>query len=135
MGCLKNLVITAIGALGPSRGNEQLKRWVEANGGRWQPRVTKGITHVICSKDAWKKNIDAGMSALKCSLAMRYANIATVQQAKKLSGVFIVDFDWLNDSLQKKRKLAEKKYTWEVIRKQRRTQKEIKRLAPKSDST
>jgi len=34
----------------------------------------------------------------------------------------------------KKRKLAETKYTWEVLRTQRRTQKEMKRLAPKSDS-
>jgi hypothetical protein len=135
MGCLKNLVITAIGDLGPGNGNEHLKRWVEANGGRWEPRVTKGITHVICSKDAWKKNIDAGISSLKSSLAMRNANTATVRQAKKLSGVFIVDFDWLNDSLQRKRKLAETKYTWEVLRKRRRTQKEMKRLAPMSDST
>jgi hypothetical protein len=60
MGCLKNLVITSVGDHGAGKGNEQLKRWVEANGGRWQPRVSKNITHVICSKEAWKKNAEAG---------------------------------------------------------------------------
>jgi hypothetical protein len=57
-----------------------------------------------------------------------------VQQAKKLD-VFIVSYDWLEDSLMKKRRLKETKYTWEVLRRQRRTQKEMKRLAPKSDGT
>jgi hypothetical protein len=63
MGCLKNLVITAVGDMGPGKSNEQLKRWVEANSGRWQPRFTKGVTHLICSKDAYKKNDSAGTSS------------------------------------------------------------------------
>ncbi|KAF2678686.1 hypothetical protein K458DRAFT_135836 [Lentithecium fluviatile CBS 122367] len=115
MGCLKNLVITAVGDLGPGKGNEQLKKWVEANTGRWMPRLTKGVTHLICSKEAYKKNVDA------------------VKQAKKL-GIFIISYDWLEDSLQSRRKLAERKYTWEVLRKERRNRKEIKRLAPKADT-
>jgi len=55
-----------------------------------------------------------------------------VQQAKNLD-VFIVSYDWLEDSLMKKRRLKETKYTWEVLRKQRRTKKELKRLAPRGD--
>ncbi|CAI6332723.1 unnamed protein product [Periconia digitata] len=57
-----------------------------------------------------------------------------VKQAKQLSGVWIVDYNWLEDSLQKRRKLAEKKYTWEVLRKQRRLAKTMKRVGTVSDT-
>ncbi|PVH93742.1 hypothetical protein DM02DRAFT_732938 [Periconia macrospinosa] len=112
---LKGLVITATGDLGPGKGPDQLRKWVDANGGRWVPRVQKGITHLVTEKEAWKKNSEA------------------VQQAKKL-GVYIVSFDWLEDSLQKGRKVAEKKYTWEHIRMQRRMSKAIKRHGVEHDT-
>lgn len=60
-GCLKNLVIAATGDFGPGKGPEQIRKWVDANGGRWSPRVKDGITHLIADKGAWKKNVDAGM--------------------------------------------------------------------------
>ncbi|KAJ4305563.1 hypothetical protein N0V90_001094 [Kalmusia sp. IMI 367209] len=115
MAPLKNLVISAAGDVGPRKGTDQLKKWVENNGGRWTPRVGEGVTHLICSKDTYKKNS------------------GPVQQAKKL-GAFIVSFDWLEDSLQRRRRLAERKYTWEVQRTQRRNAKQMKRLGPQADA-
>ncbi|KAF2014775.1 hypothetical protein BU24DRAFT_451724 [Aaosphaeria arxii CBS 175.79] len=113
MGCLKNLVITVAGNVG--HRPEQLKKWVEANDGRWVPRVTKDTTHVICSKDEWKKATE---------------NVAMAQRF----GVRIVSYDWLEDSLQRGRKLGEKKYLWTAISKQRKKQKQMKRLGKMNDT-
>jgi hypothetical protein len=62
MGCLKNLTIASVGDHGSGKGNEQLRKWVDNNGGRWVPKVQKGITHLIASKDAWKEGVDSGTS-------------------------------------------------------------------------
>ncbi|KAF2126904.1 hypothetical protein P153DRAFT_345610 [Dothidotthia symphoricarpi CBS 119687] len=107
MGILSRLTITAIGTL--AQDPTQLKKWTEANGGKWVPRMQKGVTHLIASKDAWKKRVDA------------------VQQAADV-GAWVVSYDWLEDSLQKRRKLAEKKYTWEFSRKEGKKRKELKRM-------
>lgn len=134
MSVLKALFITAAGDVGPGKGYEQLRKWVEANGGRWSPRVVKGVTHLICSKDAYKKKVEAGLSL--CPPFRTIAtpnNVEIVQQAMQL-GALIVSYDWLEDSLQRRRKLAESKYTWEVLRRQRKNRKALKRLAPEADS-
>ncbi|KAF2865165.1 hypothetical protein BDV95DRAFT_263607 [Massariosphaeria phaeospora] len=115
MGILKKLIITASGDVGPGRGNEQIRKWVDANGGKWVSKIQKGVTHLICSKENWKKEVDA------------------VQLAIDL-GAHVVSYDWLEDSLQGRRKLAEKKYTWSEVSKVRRKTKEIKRLSTKADS-
>lgn len=63
MGILKKLVVTTTGACGPSgKDHSHLKKWVEANGGKWVSKVQKGVTHVICGKEGWKGGVDAGMS-------------------------------------------------------------------------
>ena len=40
----------------PSERNDQIRHWVEANGGRFTLDIDKTVTHVICSEKAWKKN-------------------------------------------------------------------------------
>lgn len=57
-----------------------------------------------------------------------------MKQAKEF-GAFVVSYDWLEDSLQSGRKLAERKYTWEVLRDRRRNKKEMLRKGPLVDST
>lgn len=114
MGILSHLTISATGTL--AHDPTQLKKWTEANGGKWVPRVQKGVTHLIASKDAWKKRVDA------------------VQQAIDV-GACVVSYDWLEDSLQRKRKLAEKKYTWEHLRQEGRKRKELKRMGKILDGT
>ncbi|KAF1962294.1 hypothetical protein CC80DRAFT_531217 [Byssothecium circinans] len=116
IGCLKNLVITAAGEVGPGKGNEKIKKWINANGGIWVPKVSERVTHLIASKDAWKRSAEA------------------VKQAQKLGNIWIISYEWLEDSLTRKRKLPEKKYTWEVLRYQRRVSKTMKRMGPPSDT-
>jgi hypothetical protein len=113
MGILSKLTIAATGTL--SADTASIKKWVEANGGKWSARVDTRVTHLIASKEAWKKVTDP------------------VHQASKL-GIHIVSYDWLEDSLQGKRKLAERKYTWEVIKKDRKRKRELKRLGAMVDS-
>jgi len=62
MAPLTGLIIAAAGDFGRGKGVEQLSKWVVRNGGRWASRIAKGITHLICSKEAYKKNVDAGTS-------------------------------------------------------------------------
>ncbi|KAF1965978.1 hypothetical protein BU23DRAFT_336052 [Bimuria novae-zelandiae CBS 107.79] len=118
MGILKGLVIGAVGDIRNSSdesiSNDQLRKWILANDGRWTSKVDSGTTHLISSKDAFKKNAEP------------------VKQAKK-HNVLVVKYDWLEDSLHRRRKLVERKYLWEVERAQRRTRKTIKRLGPQAD--
>ncbi|KAJ8109034.1 hypothetical protein OPT61_g7750 [Boeremia exigua] len=93
----------------------QLKRWIEANGGRYSPSVRKGITHLIAGKDAWKNASNAVQAAIKI-------------------GAFVVNYEWLEDSLQKRRKLAETKYTWEYLWQKRRREKKMKSLGLLADA-
>lgn len=109
MGALNNLVIAVTGTL--EHDVSKIKKWVEANGGRYSPNIRRGVTHLITGKDAWKKATD------------------TVQAANKL-GIFVVNFEWLEDSLHRKRKLAEKQYTWENITQHKRRSRELKKLGP-----
>lgn len=66
MAILKGLVIASVGDIkdhsGKNISNEQLKKWVVNNKGRWAPEVGQGTTHLISSKDAYKKDAKAGMS-------------------------------------------------------------------------
>lgn len=112
MAILSKLVIAITGSL--PHESSQIKRWVELNGGKWSTGVKKGVTHLIASKDAYQKPTDV------------------VQQAHA-KGTCIVSYDWLEDSLQRGRKLSEKNYKWEFLMKQRRKQKELKRLGAMAD--
>ncbi len=115
MAILSNLVIAASGTLLFS--SQEIKKWVEANGGRWTPIVQNGrnITHLITDEASWKAGTEA------------------VQMAVRL-GAFVVSYDWLEDSLLAKRKLSERKYTMEAIRKDKKKRKELKKLGKLADS-
>jgi hypothetical protein len=112
MAVLSNLVIAIAGALPAEPAN--IKKWVEANGGRWSAQVNERVTHLVTSKDAWKKVTDQ------------------VYRATEL-GIQIVSYDWFEDSLQRKRKLSEKKYTWDTIDKDRKRKRELKKLGASAD--
>jgi hypothetical protein len=107
MGILKNLTITSAGAL--AFPPAQLKKWTEAHSGRWVSVPGPGTTHVIASKDAWKKKTDTVRAALD-------------------AGAWVVSYDWLEDSLQRGRRLAEKRYEWTFLRQQRKMRREMARL-------
>ena len=58
---LKDLIIAVTGTL--EHDATQIKKWVEANGGRYSPNVRRGVTHLITGKDAWKQSSDAVQAA------------------------------------------------------------------------
>lgn len=112
MAPLSKLVIAIAGTL--PHDQYRIKKWVETNGGCFSHHVQQGVTHLLASKDAYKKNVSA------------------VRTASEL-GIWIVSFDWFDDSLQARRKLGEKKYTWESLRKTREKSKKLKHLGPEAD--
>ncbi|KAF2203226.1 hypothetical protein GQ43DRAFT_470178 [Delitschia confertaspora ATCC 74209] len=120
MAVLKNFTITTTGDLGRGKSSDNLRKWVEANGGRWLPNVTKDTTHLITSKESWRKGC------------------AAVEKAKEVNA-YIVNFDWLEDTLQSRRKKPEKKYRMDVVengkKKERKTVKKMERLGKKGDRT
>jgi hypothetical protein len=112
MGILTGFTITAIGTF--SVEHSSIKKWVEANGGRYSKEGQRGITHLIASKEAWNKGLN------------------TVIKASE-SGAWVVSYDWLEDSLQRKRKLAEKKYTWEILKREKKRSRQLKKLGAVAD--
>jgi hypothetical protein len=81
---LKNYTVAISGKFGESRKSDDIKRWVEANGGKFARNYHEGVTHFICSKLNYKKNIQL------------------VQKAKKNKKCFIVTIDWLEECLDDK---------------------------------
>jgi NAD-dependent DNA ligase len=57
---LKNNVIAITGDFGKQRTPEALKRWIESNGGHYVTKIDENTTHLICSHEAWKKQVGVG---------------------------------------------------------------------------
>ncbi|KAI4202671.1 MAG: hypothetical protein LQ346_001933 [Caloplaca aetnensis] len=87
---LMGLTIAATGDFGSGRGHEKLKQWVEKNGGQWAIKMSEDVTHLICTKEDYR--IKAPM----------------VKHALRLKMFNIVTYDWLEDSLIKRYRLAPK---------------------------
>jgi hypothetical protein len=49
------------------------------------------------------------------------------------AGAFVVSYDWLEDSLQKGRRLSEKKYEWSFLRQQRKMRRDMVKLGERYD--
>ncbi|KAI9812887.1 MAG: hypothetical protein M1827_004405 [Pycnora praestabilis] len=89
---LKNLTIAVTGDFGEVRSHENLRRWIQSNGGTFSQDIDENVTHLICNKEAWKKKL------------------ALVKKARKVKGLKIVSYDWLEDSLLKKSPRKEAAY-------------------------
>jgi hypothetical protein len=113
MGILSGTVIAVTGTL--EHEPSQIKKWVHANGGAWSPRVDQHVTHLIASRPAWKTVTDPVLKAAELN-------------------IHIVTYEWLEDSLQRKRRLAEKQYTWDKIKEDKKRRKELKKVGKLTDS-
>ncbi|EFR01403.1 BRCT domain-containing protein [Nannizzia gypsea CBS 118893] len=80
---------------------DKFKQWVEANGGNFSREVNSEVTHLLSTKEAFKKNNNA------------------VRAAKRIKGLKIVSSDWLEDSLLSKsrRPKREGPYLWSQLTK------------------
>lgn len=52
---LRGLVIATVGDFGASRGHKVLRAWIERRGGVWSREITSAITHLVCTKEAFKQ--------------------------------------------------------------------------------
>ncbi|MCJ1425716.1 hypothetical protein MMC29_003616, partial [Sticta canariensis] len=80
---LKRFTIAVTGDFGPQRSHEKIRQWVEANGGTFASNITPKVTHLICSRQHFKRSV------------------TMVREARTIDGLSIVTFDWLEDSLMK----------------------------------
>jgi hypothetical protein len=56
----KNLLIAASGDFGSNRTHNDLRRWVETNGGNFTTRLSEEVTHLVCTNDHWNRQVDTG---------------------------------------------------------------------------
>ena len=56
------LVIAAAGDFGPLRSHLVLQQWVEKRGGFWSNRITYQTTHLLCTKEAFRRKVKMGKS-------------------------------------------------------------------------
>jgi hypothetical protein len=61
---LKGYFIAITGDFGKARSTENMKRWIESNGGRYSAKVEEGVTHLISTKDHWTKGVPASKRRL-----------------------------------------------------------------------
>ncbi|KAK3077527.1 hypothetical protein LTS18_010004 [Coniosporium uncinatum] len=101
----KGFTIAVSGDFGAGRAEPNIRRWVENSGGKFTSKLTKDTTHLICTKEHWKKPV------------------AAVTQALKQPEVMIVSYDWLEDSLMGRTHKKEGPYLWSRIEKERKKAK------------
>lgn len=59
---LVSCVIMVVGSFGLKRSTADLKRWIETSGGEFTSRISARVTHLVCSKRAWKDQYSIGES-------------------------------------------------------------------------
>ncbi|KAF6221291.1 hypothetical protein HO133_002146 [Letharia lupina] len=112
---LKRFTIAITGYFGEQRSSEQMRKWIHNNGGIFAYNVSPKITHLVCSKEDFKKNV------------------AMVQKARQLRTVKIVSWDWLEDTLMKEHPMKESEYLMAPLVKCAADNKEKKKAARKEN--
>lgn len=108
----KGFIIATAGDFGRQRTSEHIKRWIEANGGRYVTKVDENVTHLICSAEHWKSQSSMGkfgdvqVECVSCLLTRRTVQ-AAIRYPKKIK---VVTYDWLEDSLMSKIRKREGDY-------------------------
>ena len=59
---LKRCTIAITGDFGEQRSTEQIRKWISVNGGVVAHEITPKVTHLVCSKEHFKKNVAMGMA-------------------------------------------------------------------------
>lgn len=109
---LKRFTIAISGYFGEQRSVEKMRQWIHANGGTVASDISTEVTHLVCSKEHFKKDVAMGMTYStrvehwKGLILM----IWLVRKARKIRTVKIVSWDWLEDTLMKGRPLKEFEY-------------------------
>lgn len=59
---LHRFTIAVTGDFGESRGHDKMKQWITRNGGKFTTDISSKVTHLICSKEHYKKAVLMGMT-------------------------------------------------------------------------
>ena len=57
----QNFTIAVTGDFGANRSPEQMRSWIQNQGGTFAYEISPKVTHLICSKDHFKKSLKPGM--------------------------------------------------------------------------
>ncbi|KAK1769225.1 hypothetical protein QBC33DRAFT_347514 [Phialemonium atrogriseum] len=99
----RDLVVSMACQLGGQWTDTNISRWVNQRSGVFITEMNNSVTHLICSPEEFKKRGPRVKQALKRGAACH-----------------IVSVDWLEDSINKKRRLKEKPYLLTTALKQER---------------
>ena len=67
----KKVVLAATGDFGKDRSDQKIKQWVEHHGGTYSSKIGPDVTHLVASKNNYKRSAKMGMyigSFSACSL-------------------------------------------------------------------
>ena len=59
---LNRFTIAVTGDFGESRGHDKMKQWITRNGGKFTMDINSKVTHLICSKEHYRKAVLMGMT-------------------------------------------------------------------------
>lgn len=107
---LKKFTIAISGNFGEQRSVEQMKRWIHANGGTFAADISPEVTHLVCSKEHFKKGVAMGMAYCICMEGVLIQFSLLVRKARKIRAIKIISWDWLEDTLMKGRPVQEFEY-------------------------
>lgn len=128
---LRHFTIAVTGDFGEQRPTEKIRQWIHCHGGTFAWEVSSKVTHLICSKEHYKKMVTMGVFLELYALRKLMSSI--VKHAITLKTIKIVSFDWLEDSLLSKplRVRPEGKYLMIAIMRTTAEIKEKKRIVRK----
>ena len=69
---LKPFTIAVTGDFGESRGHDKMKQWIIRNGGKFTVDIGSKVTHLICSKEHYKRAVMMGMTRHSVLANMEY---------------------------------------------------------------
>lgn len=96
---LMGLTIAATGDFGKERSHENIKRWVEKNGGQWAMKMSEDVTHLLCTKEDYRNKTPMGNAKSLFLVHLRGIDSWPVKHALRLKKFNIVTFDWLEGNL------------------------------------
>ena len=62
---LKKCVIAATGDFGTDKSDRNIRSWVEYHGGTFTSNITSEVTHLVCSHDHYKRNVQMGWFTIR----------------------------------------------------------------------
>ena len=62
---MKRFTIAITGYFGEKRSTEQIRKWIQLNGGTVAHDVSSEVTHLVCSKKHFKQNVAMGTDMMR----------------------------------------------------------------------